>query len=111
MAKGSVRKKGKKWYYRFYVEDASGNLVQKEFAGTENKSETEKLLRQAMEDYEAKRFVAKAENIEIGDDKVKEEIEKIFEKCGLPLNIRGEALTLEQFAMLANCIYEEKNNK
>ena len=48
MAKGSVRKKGKKWYYRFYVEDASGNLVQKEFAGTENKSETEKLLRQAM---------------------------------------------------------------
>ena len=23
MAKGSVRKKGKKWYYRFYVEDAS----------------------------------------------------------------------------------------
>jgi hypothetical protein len=46
MAKGSVRKKGKKWYYRFYVEDASGNLVQKEFAGTENKSETEKLLRQ-----------------------------------------------------------------
>jgi len=24
MAKGSVRKKGKKWYYRFYVEDESG---------------------------------------------------------------------------------------
>ncbi len=63
MAKGSVRKKGKKWYYRFYVEDASGNLVQKEFAGTESKSETEKLLRQAMEDYEAKRFVAKAETL------------------------------------------------
>ena len=36
MAKGSVRKKGKKWYYRFYVEDASGNLVQKEFTGTES---------------------------------------------------------------------------
>lgn len=54
MAKGSVRKKGKKWYYRFYVEDASGNLVQKEYAGTESKSETEKLLRQAMDDYESK---------------------------------------------------------
>ena len=39
MAKGSVRKKGKKWYYRFYVEDASGNLVQKECVGTESKSE------------------------------------------------------------------------
>ena len=41
MAKGSVRKKGKKWYYRFYVEDQSGNLVQKEYAGTESKSEPE----------------------------------------------------------------------
>ena len=39
MAKGSVRKKGKKWYYRFYVEDLSGNRVQKEFPGTESKSE------------------------------------------------------------------------
>ena len=54
MAKGSVKKKRKKWYYRFYVEDASGNLVQKEYAGTESKSETEKLLRQAMDDYESK---------------------------------------------------------
>ena len=59
MAKGSVRKKGKKWYYRYYVEDASGNLVQKECVGTESKSETEKLLRQAMDDYESKKFIAK----------------------------------------------------
>ena len=63
MAKGSVRKKGKKWYYRFYVEDESGNLIQKEFAGTESKSETEKLLRNAMENYEKKKFIAKADNI------------------------------------------------
>ena len=42
MAKGSVRKKGKKWYYRFYVEDESGNRVQKEFPGTESKSESTK---------------------------------------------------------------------
>ena len=63
MAKGSVRKKGKKWYYRFYVEDESGRQVQREFAGTESKSETEALLRKAMEDYEAKKFVAKAENV------------------------------------------------
>jgi integrase len=51
LSKGSVRKKGKKWYYRFYVEDASGKMVQKEYAGTESKSETEKLLRKALEDY------------------------------------------------------------
>ena len=50
MAKGSVRKKGKKWYYRFYIEDESGNRVQKEFPGTESKAETEALMRKAMED-------------------------------------------------------------
>ena len=27
MAKGSVRKKGKKWYGRFYIEDESGKKV------------------------------------------------------------------------------------
>ena len=52
MAKGSVRKKGKKWYYRFYVRDEQGRSVQKEFVGTENKRETERLLRKAMGEYE-----------------------------------------------------------
>ena len=36
----------------------------------------------------------------------KEQIEKALEACGLPLNIRGEALTLEQFAQLANAFEE-----
>lgn len=67
MAKGSVRKKGKKWYYRFYVDDASGNPVQKEFPGTESKSETESMLRKAMDEYESKKFVAKASNITVGE--------------------------------------------
>lgn len=67
MAKGSVRKKGKKWYYRFYVEDASGNRIQKEFPGTESKNETESLLRKAMEDYENKMFLAQAKNITLGE--------------------------------------------
>lgn len=66
MAKGSVRKKGSKWYYRFYVEDESGKLVQREFAGTASKSETEAMLRKAMEDYEEKKFVAKSENVTVG---------------------------------------------
>ena len=66
MAKGSVRKKGKKWYYRFYVEDESGKLVQREFTGTASKGETETMLRKAMEDYEAKKFVAKNENVTVG---------------------------------------------
>lgn len=41
--------------------------MQKEYAGTESKSETEALLRKAMEDYEAKKFVAKSENVTVGD--------------------------------------------
>ena len=67
MAKGSVRKKGKKWYYRFYVEDASGNRIQREFPGTESKSETESLLRKAMEEYDGKKFLADAKNITLGE--------------------------------------------
>ena len=67
MAKGSVGKKGKKWYYRFLC---GGMQVvtwfQKEFAGTESKSETEKMLRKAMEDYDAKKFLAKADNLTLG---------------------------------------------
>ena len=67
MAKGSVRKKGKKWYYRYYVEDASGNRIQKECVGTESKAETEKMLRDAIKDFEEKQFVAKTNSLTLGD--------------------------------------------
>ena len=36
----------------------------------------------------------------------KEQIEQALNTCGLSLNIRGEALTLEQFAQLANAFEE-----
>lgn len=36
----------------------------------------------------------------------KEKIEEALKKCELPLNIRGEALTLEQFAALTNAFSE-----
>ena len=42
----------------------------------------------------------------------RENVEKALEECGLPVNIRGEALTLEQFAELANHLSDlikEKN--
>lgn len=48
MAKGSVRKKGKKWYALFYIEGESARKVQKEFVGTKSKFETEALLRKAI---------------------------------------------------------------
>ena len=49
------------------MEDASGRLIQKEFAGTESKSETEKLMRKAMDDYENKKFIVTAENITLAE--------------------------------------------
>lgn len=39
----------------------------------------------------------------------KEEIEKALTVCGLSLSVRGEALTLVQFAELANAFYDLKN--
>ena len=42
-------------------------MFQKEYAGTESKSETEKLLRKALEDYEDKKYVAKADNLTVGE--------------------------------------------
>lgn len=44
----------------------AGSWIQREFAGTASKSETEAMLRKAMEDYEAKKFVAKSENVTVG---------------------------------------------
>ena len=38
----------------------------------------------------------------------KEVIEESIEKLGVPLNIRGEALSLEQFALLSNIIYKKQ---
>ena len=64
--KSFCKKKGKKFYARFYIEDESGRKVQKEFVGTESKSETEALLRKAISDYEKQKFVAKSENITVG---------------------------------------------
>ena len=37
----------------------------------------------------------------------KEQIEESMIQCGLPLNIRGEALTLEQFAMLSDILTDK----
>ena len=100
MAKGSVRKKGKKWYYRFYVEDESGRQVQREFAGTESKSETEALLRKAMEDYEAKKFVAKSENTTVGqllDLWVEEELKPGNLSNGTVMAYQGTVSRIKQY--------------
>lgn len=38
----------------------------------------------------------------------REEIEEVLNTCGIPLNIRGEALTLSEFAEIANAFGEKK---
>ena len=100
MAKGSVRKKGKKWYYRFYIEDESGNRVQKEFPGTESKAETEALMRKAMEDYEEKKFVAKSENVTVGtllDQWVEEELKPGNLSNGTVMAYQGTVNRIKQY--------------
>lgn len=67
MAKGSVRKRGKKWYYRFYIKDANGQTIQREFAGSESKQETERMLREALETYEKKNYIVKADKTTLGE--------------------------------------------
>ena len=37
----------------------------------------------------------------------KEELERALESCGLPPDVRGETLTLEQFARLTDCLSEK----
>ena len=99
MAKGSVRKKGKKWYARFYIEDESGRKVQKEFVGTESKSETEALLRKAIADYEEKKFVAKSENITVGmllDLWVEEELKPGNLSNGTVMSYQGTVNRIKQ---------------
>lgn len=39
----------------------------------------------------------------------KEELQACIEKLGVPVNIRGEALSLEQFAQLSNIIYDHRS--
>ena len=100
MAKGSVRKKGKKWYARFYIEDESGRKVQKEFVGTESKSETEALLRKAIADYEEKKFVAKSENITVGmllDLWVEEELKPGNLSNGTVMSYQGTVNRIKQY--------------
>ena len=45
----------------------AATVFRRKFPGTESKSETESLLRKAMEDYESKQFLAQAKNITLGD--------------------------------------------
>lgn len=49
--KGSVRKRGNKYYYRFRVEMPDGSTRMHEAPGTESKRETEQMLRNALEEY------------------------------------------------------------
>ena len=39
----------------------------------------------------------------------KEELQACIEELGVPVNIRGEALSLEQFAQLSNIIYDHRS--
>lgn len=54
---GSVRKRGNIWYYRFRIKDEDGNWIMKEFRGSESKAETNRLLKQAIDDYNKEKCI------------------------------------------------------
>ena len=60
------KKERQKWYYRFYVEDASGNLVQKEFAGNGEQIRDRECYARLWRIMTQKNFLAKADNLTLG---------------------------------------------
>lgn len=48
---GSVRRRGRRWYYRFYLSGGHGKPVQREFAGGVSREEAEEHLRRAVYEY------------------------------------------------------------
>ena len=48
---GSVRRRGRRWYYRFYLSGSHGKPVQREFAGGDSREEAEEHLRRAVYEY------------------------------------------------------------
>ncbi|MDO4171053.1 MAG: site-specific integrase [Lachnospiraceae bacterium] len=66
MAKVSVRKKGKKWYYRFSVRDSSGKLIDVERAGTVDKNKTKRLGKQALTEYQQDGIILNPRKFTVG---------------------------------------------
>lgn len=65
--KGSLRKKGSKWYYRFYVQEINGRRAQKERVGTENREETQALLAKAIAEYANQPYIPEKKDISLGE--------------------------------------------
>ncbi|MBU5270146.1 site-specific integrase [Clostridium cochlearium] len=65
--KGSVRKKGNRWYYSFYVGTIDGKRKRIERAGGDTKKEAEKALRDALLEFENVGSVLNESNISVAD--------------------------------------------
>lgn len=66
MSKVSVRKRGKKWYYRFSVRDSSGRLINVERVGTIDKNETKRLGKQALAEYQQDGIILNPKKLTVG---------------------------------------------
>ncbi|WP_434295707.1 tyrosine-type recombinase/integrase [Clostridium botulinum] len=65
--KGSVRKKGNRWYYSFYTGTVDGKRKRIERAGGDTKKEAEKALRNALLEFEKAGSVLNESNISVSD--------------------------------------------
>ena len=67
MAKGSVREKRRNGITAFISKMKAAGRYRRSLRARRARAKRKPLLRKAMEDYEAKRFVGKAENITVGE--------------------------------------------
>lgn len=65
--KGSIRKRGNKYYYRFRMEEPDGTMKIHEFAGTESKRETEQMLKKALAEYNETGRIADAGSVTLSE--------------------------------------------
>ncbi|WP_434295804.1 tyrosine-type recombinase/integrase [Clostridium botulinum] len=65
--KGSVRKKGNRWYYSFYTGTVDGKRKRIERAGGDTKKEAEKALRNALLEFEKAGSILNESNISVSD--------------------------------------------
>ena len=85
---GSVRQKGKHWYYRFRMKDADGNWKMHEFKGGKNKRETEAMLREALADYNTIGYIYEPGSITV-NELAKQWYESEIEHTSLTTNGRN----------------------
>lgn len=64
---GSIRQKHNQWYYRLRTLDENGKWISHEFKGGATKKETERMLREALDQYNERGFMFQPGNVTVSE--------------------------------------------